>query len=43
MMIMKMASVTSLAAVFEEEEEACTEIEELLLSSREEFVTDLTV
>ena len=36
---LKMASVTSLAAVFEEEE-ACTEIAELLLSSREELVTE---
>ena len=36
---LKMASVTSLAAVFEEEE-ACQEIAELLLSSREELITE---
>ena len=37
---LKMASVTSLAAVFEEEETCRVEIAELLLNSREEVVTE---
>ena len=37
---LKMASVTSLAAVFEEEEACQVEIAELLLDSREEVVTE---